>query len=112
MVLIGKKTDYAKELFDFATKNNLHNRLQIFENINFEDLPIIYQCSLVFVYISEFEGFGIPLLEAMKSEIPIITSNTSSLPEVIGPNGNCISPFDNDAIVSFINNELQSKETN
>ncbi len=111
LVLIGKKTDYAKELFDFATKNNLHNRLQIFENINFEDLPIIYQCSLVFVYISEFEGFGIPLLEAMKSEIPIITSNTSSLPEVIGPNGNCISPFDNDAIVSFINNELQSKET-
>jgi glycosyltransferase involved in cell wall biosynthesis len=111
LVLIGKKTDYAKDLIDFATKNNLLNRLQIFENINFEDLPIIYQCSQVFVYISEFEGFGIPILEAMKSEIPVITSNTSSLPEVIGPSGNCISPFDDEAIVSFINNELQSKET-
>jgi len=111
LVLIGKKTDYAKELFDFAIKNNLQNRLQILENIDFEDLPIIYQCSQVFVYISEFEGFGIPILEAMKSGLPIITSNTSSLPEVIGPNGNCIPPFDDDAIVSFINNELQSKET-
>ena len=111
LVLIGKKTDYAKELFEFAVKNNLQNRIQIHENINFEDLPIIYQCSLVFVYISEFEGFGIPLLEAMKSKIPVIAYNTSSLPEVIGPNGNCISPFDNDAIVSFINNELQSKVT-
>ncbi len=111
LVLIGKKTDYAMELFDFAIKNNLQSRIQILENISFEDLPIIYQCSQVFVYISEFEGFGIPILEAMKSEIPVITSNTSSLPEVIGPSGNCISPFDDDAIVSFINNELQSKET-
>ena len=111
LVLIGKKTDYAKELFDFATKNNLQSRIQILENISFEDLPIIYQCSQVFVYISEFEGFGIPVLEAMKSEIPVITSNTSSLPEVIGPNGNCIAPFDDDAIVHFINNELQSKDT-
>lgn len=111
LVLIGKKTDYAKELFDFVIKNNLQNRLQILENIDFEDLPIIYQCSQVFVYISEFEGFGIPILEAMKSGIPVITSNTSSLPEVIGPSGNCISPFDYEAIVSFINNELQSKET-
>ena len=111
LVLIGKKTDYAKELFDFTIKNNLQSRIQILENISIEDLPIIYQCSQVFVYISEFEGFGIPILEAMKSKIPVITSNTSSLPEVIGPNGNCISPFDFDAIVRFINNELQSKET-
>lgn len=111
LVLIGKKTDYAKELFDFAIKNNLQSRIQILENISFEHLPIIYQCSQVFVYISEFEGFGIPVLEAMKSKIPIITSNTSSLPEVIGPNGMCILPFDFDAIVRFINNELQSKET-
>ena len=110
LVLIGKKTDYAKELFDFASSNNLNDRLHILENISFDDLPIIYQCSQVFVYISEFEGFGIPVLEAMKSEIPIITSNTSSLPEVIGPNGNCVSPDDFDAIVRFINNDLQSKE--
>jgi len=111
LVLIGKKTDYSKELIDFATKNNLLNRLQIFENINFNDLPIIYQCSQVFVYISEFEGFGIPILEAMKSQIPIITSNCSSLPEVIGPFGKCISPFDFEAIVRFINNDLQNSET-
>jgi glycosyltransferase involved in cell wall biosynthesis len=110
LVLIGKKTEYSKELIDFATNNNLLNRLLIFENIAFKDLPIIYQCSQVFVYISEFEGFGIPVLEAMKSEVPIITSNTSSLPEVIGPNGKCISPFDEDAIVSFMNYEFQSKE--
>ncbi|MFZ4797744.1 MAG: glycosyltransferase family 4 protein [Bacteroidia bacterium] len=110
LVLIGKKTDYSKELIDFATKNNLINRLQIFENINFDDLPIIYQCSQVFVYISEFEGFGIPILEAMKSEIPVITSNCSSLPEVIGSNGKCISPFDFEAIVSFINIDLQNSE--
>jgi glycosyltransferase involved in cell wall biosynthesis len=111
LVLIGKKTDYAKELFDFASSNNLKDRIHFLENISFNDLPIIYQCSQVFIYISEFEGFGIPVLEAMKSKIPIITSNTSSLPEVIGPNGNCISPEDFDEIVRFINNDLQNKET-
>lgn len=109
LVLIGRKTNYTKELMAFANKNNLENRLQIFENILFSDLPIIFQCSSIFAYISEFEGFGIPVLEAMKSQIPIITSNLSSLPEVIGNTGLCIDPFDFEAIVQFVNSTFNDK---
>ncbi len=48
------------------------------------DLPIFYSNSILFTYISQYEGFGLPLLEAMKCSTPIITSNNSSIPEVVG----------------------------
>ncbi len=110
LVLIGKKTAYFNEIYAFANKNNLLKRVIVLENISSIDLPIIYQCADVFVYISEFEGFGIPVLEAMKSEIPVITSNSSSLPEVIGDTGLKINHLDSDAIVSFINNQFEQKD--
>lgn len=110
LVLIGKKTDYFNEIYDFAKSNHLLNRLIVLDNIPFSDLPKIFQCASLFVYISEFEGFGIPILEAMKSEIPIITSNSSSLPEVIGDTGFKINYWDSEAIVNIINNKLNDKE--
>jgi glycosyltransferase involved in cell wall biosynthesis len=49
-----------------------------------EDLPLLYNCADLFVYPSLYEGFGLPPLEAMACGVPVITSNTSSLPEVVG----------------------------
>ena len=63
-----------------------------------EDLAPIYSHASMFVYPSLLEGFGLPPLEAMQCEVPVITSNTSSLPEVVGDAGIMVSPMDADAL--------------
>lgn len=110
LVLIGKKTSYADEIISYAKQHGLTERLHIFENVPFNDLPIIFQCSDLFVYISEFEGFGIPVLEAMQSHILAVTSNVSSLPEVIGNGQLTINPFESSALVQFIKNTFSQPD--
>ncbi len=56
------------------------------------DLPALYQGAEIFVYPSFYEGFGLPVLEAMASGTPVITSNTSSLPEVAGDGAILVNP--------------------
>lgn len=64
-----------------------------------EDLPSLYSNAMMFVYPSLYEGFGLPVLEAMKCGCPVITSNISSLPEVIGQAGITINPNDDEEMV-------------
>lgn len=59
-----------------------------------EDLPILYSAAKLFLYPSFYEGFGLPPLEAMACGTPVITSNVSSLPEVVGDAGFMVSPYD------------------
>ncbi len=63
-----------------------------------EELPQLMGAALALVYVSLFEGFGVPLLEAMHCEVPILTSNISSLPEVAGKAGLLVNPYDVNAI--------------
>ncbi|RME57156.1 glycosyltransferase family 1 protein, partial [Candidatus Parcubacteria bacterium] len=58
----------------------------------------LYSGAMMFVYPSFYEGFGLPPLEAMQCGVPVITSNTSSLPEVVGDAGIMVSPSDGDAL--------------
>ena len=62
------------------------------------ELAALYRAALVFVYPSLYEGFGLPALEAMQCGTPVIASNTSSLPEVVGDAGVMIDPRDTDAL--------------
>ncbi len=57
-----------------------------------EDMPSLYYHAECFIYLSFYEGFGIPILEAMKSSCPVVCSNTSSMPEVLGDCGELVSP--------------------
>jgi glycosyltransferase involved in cell wall biosynthesis len=63
-----------------------------------EDLAALYSGASGFIYLSLYEGFGLPPLEAMQCGTPVITSNTSSLPEVVGEAGIMVDPTDEDAI--------------
>lgn len=63
-----------------------------------EALPALYGGAVAFVYPSLYEGFGLPPLEAMQCGTPVITSNTSSLPEVVGDAGIMVDPADGDAL--------------
>jgi len=62
------------------------------------DLPALYAGALGFAFVSVYEGFGLPLLEAMASGVPVLTSNAASMPEVAGTAALCVDPFDVDAI--------------
>lgn len=64
-----------------------------------EDVSALYSAAEMFVFPSLYEGFGIPVLEAMKCGLPVICSNTSSLPEVIGDCGIQINPYSDDEMI-------------
>lgn len=66
--------------------------------LNDEDLALVLGSALALTFIPYYEGFGIPLVEAMEAEVPIITSNLSSLPEIAGPAALLVNPRDSHAI--------------
>jgi glycosyltransferase involved in cell wall biosynthesis len=72
-----------------------------------EDLPTLYSLADVFAFPSLYEGFGLPPLEAMACGVPVVCSNTSSLPEVVGDAGVLVSPFDIDALSEAIASLLE-----
>ncbi len=104
LVLVGKKGWLDNNIH--SEISNLYPRLR--ERIIFtgyvpdEDLAPLYSGSLVFVYPSVYEGFGLPPLEAMQCGTPVITSNTSSLPEVVGNAGITVAPLDEDSLCHSI----------
>lgn len=81
-------------IFELIDKLGLTNRIKLLGYVPEEDLPKLYNAARVFVFPSFYEGFGLPPLEAMQCGTPVITSNTSSLPEVVGKGGLMIKPDD------------------
>ncbi len=93
-VFIGKKTRFWNKLMAspaYAAVKHLIYTPRITDN---KHLAAIYQSARLFVYPSLFEGFGIPVLEALESGTPVITSNRSSLPEAAGPHA-CLVDVEN-----------------
>lgn len=84
LVFIGRQTDYARSLHEFITGHELQQQVIFLQQVPQEELALIAQQATLFVYASAFEGFGIPVLEGLRSRVPVIASRTSSLPEVGG----------------------------
>ena len=78
--------------------------------IDDNDLPALYSGALCFVYLSRYEGFGLPPLEAMACGVPVITSNNSSLPEVVGDAGLMFDCDDYQSVANAIHNICTDKE--
>ncbi|GHT11776.1 hypothetical protein AGMMS4956_05330 [Bacteroidia bacterium] len=110
LVAVGKPTPYQAEVEAYAAKNGLSSRLHIINNVAFEDLPAIYQSAAVFVYPSFFEGFGIPIIEALSSGVPVIAATGSCLEEAGGLNSVYIDPNDDAELAKKINTILGNKE--
>jgi len=100
LVVIGRGKKYKEEVKALANENGISDRLiflsekenQSAEYISGSCFPAIYQSAKLFLYPSVFEGFGIPVLEALFSKTPVITSNISSLPEVGGNAAYYVNP--------------------
>ncbi len=73
-----------------------------------QDLPALYQSASLFTYVSLYEGFGMPVIEAMASGIPVITSDRASMPEAAGGYGTLVNPEDNDSITGALRDVLEA----
>ena len=109
LVLVGKHTAYADELMKLAQELQLSDRVLMLHGVPTSDLPAIYRMASAFVYPSGYEGFGIPLLEAMCSGVPVVTSAVSSLPEVAGPAALLIEPNNAAALKQAIDSVLDDE---
>ncbi|MCS7230989.1 MAG: glycosyltransferase family 1 protein [Elusimicrobiota bacterium] len=83
-----------KDIMNFALNNNIIDRIKFISYLPDDDLPAIYSGADLFVFPSLYEGFGMPLVEAMSCGVPIVASNTSSIPEVVADAGILCSPYD------------------
>ena len=102
LVITGKKGWKYKSIFETIDKLNLQKDVIFTGYVPDEDLPALYNAADLFVYPSLYEGFGLPPLEAMACGTPVITSNTSSLPEVVGDAGIMVNPYDVDELANKI----------
>lgn len=93
-VIAGGKGWENESFYQLLKKLKIDDYLVFTGYVPEEDLPALYQGAEVFVYPSFYEGFGLPVLEAMASGTPVITSNTSSLPEVTGEAALLVNPAD------------------
>lgn len=109
LVLVGGKGWLYQDIFDTVDRLGLGERVVFPGYVAEADLPAVYNLATVVAYPSLYEGFGIPPLEAMACGVPVVCSNSSSLPEVVGDAALQIAPEDSDglaaALLSALNNE-------
>jgi glycosyltransferase involved in cell wall biosynthesis len=109
LVITGKKGWYYEGLFQLVDELKLQQEVIFTGYVDGDDIPALYNAAKIFAFPSLYEGFGLPPLEAMASGTPVISSNTSSMPEVIGDAGVLLPPEDESqwaaAIVDLLTDE-------
>ncbi len=109
LLLCGKKGWKYDSIFRLIQSLNLENDVLYLGYITDGEKKYLYKHAEFFVYPSFYEGFGIPVLEAMRYGCPVITSNVSSLPEVIGNAGITVDPHDTHALMYAMKRLLVEK---
>ena len=110
LVIAGEKGWLYKRIFEEIKSSGVEQSIRLLGVANDEDLPLLYNCADLFVYPSLYEGFGLPPLEAMACGVPVITSNTSSLPEVVGNAGIMVNPSDIESLSDEMWRVLKDEE--
>lgn len=111
LVVVGAKTEYFKKIEEFLnTDNNLKNRIWFLENVSLTDLAVLYRAAKLFVYPSIFEGFGIPIVEALFSKTPVISSTGSCFSEAGGPDSIYVASDNVEQLAQKINLVLSNPE--
>jgi glycosyltransferase involved in cell wall biosynthesis len=98
LVIIGDEISKYQGLRRAVHQHKLHKHVRFFGFVAVDTLSVLYRLASVFVFPSLYEGFGLPPLEAMASGTPVVTSNVSSLPEVVGDAAILVDPYDPDSI--------------
>lgn len=99
-----------RDIFRLVSELSLKEDIIFTDFIEHNDLPAVYKLAKIFVFPSFYEGFGLPVAEAMSCGIPVITSNTSSLPEVAGGAAILVNPYDVNEIAQAIKMVLTNEQ--
>ncbi len=110
LVAVGRRTPYCDFVQAEARRLGLERRVRLFHNIPTEHLPGFYGGASVFVYPSRFEGFGIPIIEALNAGTPVIGATGSCLEEAGGPHSLYTSPDDAEELAELLKQVLWDED--
>jgi glycosyltransferase involved in cell wall biosynthesis len=110
LVIVGKQGWLFDSIKADISRLGVRTRIVFPGYVDDEDLPALYRAADLFVFPSLYEGFGLPPLEAMACGTPVITSNVSSLPEVVGDAGLTVNPTDIYALANAMGQVLQDTQ--
>lgn len=110
LVLVGRKTKYYEQIEKYVRDNNTQDKIIHLKGISQKELAIVYQLATVMVYPSVFEGFGIPIIEALFSKTPVIATNSGVFPEAGGEGSIYINPSDEKELQEKIEFLLKNTE--
>ncbi len=102
LLIGGGKGWHYQQIFARVQTLGLEDHVRFLGFVPWEDLPWLYNAATLFLYPSRYEGFGLPVAEAMRCGLPVITSTASSLPEVAGDAAMTIDPADPEALARAI----------
>ncbi len=102
LVLIGHRGSLGNEAFSLAENLKVSNRVRYLGYVPFQDLIALYNLSLCLIYPSLYEGFGLPILEAMACGVPVITSDKTAIPEVCGDAAVQLDPANEEEILAAL----------
>lgn len=108
LVIVGRKGWNCDDILGYMSQ--LENAVHFPGYVSDEELVALYQSASCLVFPSLYEGFGLPVLEAMKAGCPVITSTTSSLPEVAGDAALLVDPYNAEEIASAMQRVLQEED--
>lgn len=110
LVIVGEGIPHYRELKMLTNDLGLKDKVMFLGFISKSWLPSLYNEAKVFVFPSQYEGFGLPPLEAMACGTPVVTSNTSSLPEVVSDAGLLIDPYNIDELVEAMERSITDQK--
>ena len=110
LVLVGRHTVYTDKLIQYAKANGLEHRLHILHGVPDADLPALYAGAECFVYPSVYEGFGIPIIEAISCGLPVVACTGSCLEEAGGPDSLYVAPNDAIGMANAIRRSLKGAD--
>ncbi|MDZ7898923.1 MAG: glycosyltransferase family 1 protein [Arcicella sp.] len=109
LVLVGGRSKYQEQIEKYIKGNNIPN-VNILNKVPFQDLPALYQGASLFVYPSFFEGFGIPIVEALHSGVPVVAATGSCLEEAGGAGALYANPDNIDDLADKMITVLANKD--
>jgi len=109
-VIAGKKGWLYQTIFDKVKQLKMEKKVIFTDFVPDEDVPGLMAGAKAFVMPSFWEGFGIPVVEAMACGVPVVVSNAGSLPEIVSDAGIIVDPYEPEDIVRGINIALENRE--
>jgi len=109
LVVVGRRTPYAERVLRLARRLGVAERVRMLSGVPNNDLPAIYQMAEACVYPSRYEGFGIPVIEAIQSGLPVVACTGSCLEEAGGPDSLYVNPDDVNGMAAAVKSVLKGE---